>query len=87
MADMVSSVSPKGQVTVPVQIRRLLGIKPKDKVAFRVEGKRVELTPARTRLDESYMAIPALKRKRSWKEVEAAVADEQAAHAAEEGRQ
>ena len=34
---MESSVSPKGQVTIPVEIRRLLGVKPKDKVVFRVE--------------------------------------------------
>ena len=86
MSEMVSSVSPKGQVTVPVAIRRLLGIKPKDKVAFRVEGKRVELTPARTPLDESYMAVPALRRRRSWKEIEAAIAGEQASRVASEGQ-
>jgi AbrB family looped-hinge helix DNA binding protein len=82
---LVSSVSPKGQVTVPVEIRRLLGIKAKDKVAFRVEGKRVEIAAARSALDESYMAVPALKRRRAWKEVEAEVADEVAARTAAEG--
>ena len=86
MTDLMSSVSPKGQVTVPVEIRRLLGIKPKDKVTFRVEGTRVEIAPARARLDEGYMAVPALKRRRSWKELEAALAAEQALNAAAEGQ-
>ena len=34
MKEMLSSVSPKGQITIPVAIRRLLGVKPKDTVAF-----------------------------------------------------
>jgi AbrB family looped-hinge helix DNA binding protein len=34
MNEMLSSVSPKGQVTIPAEIRRLLGVKTKDKVAF-----------------------------------------------------
>ena len=86
MDELISSVSPKGQVTVPVQIRRLLGIKPKDKVTFRVEGGKVEIAAASAQLDASYMAIPALKRRASWKEIETAVSEEQAQRVAGEGR-
>jgi AbrB family looped-hinge helix DNA binding protein len=82
---MLSSVSPKGQVTLPVEIRRMLGIKPKDKVAFRLEKGKVELTPAPSPLQDSYQAIPALKPPRSWKEIEAVVAEEVAHGAATEG--
>ena len=85
MKDMLSRVSPKGQVTLPVEIRRRLGIKPKDKVAFRLEQGKVELTPARSALAESYQAIPPLKPSRSWKAVEALVAEELADNAAREG--
>jgi AbrB family looped-hinge helix DNA binding protein len=85
MKEMLSSVSPKGQVTLPVEIRRSLGIKPKDKVAFRLEQGKVEITPAPSPLADSYQAIPALKPPRSWKEIEALVSEEIAQDAAREG--
>ncbi|HLC23545.1 MAG TPA: AbrB/MazE/SpoVT family DNA-binding domain-containing protein [Dehalococcoidia bacterium] len=37
-----SSASTKGQVTIPAQIRRLLGIAPHDKLAFVVEAGSVQ---------------------------------------------
>jgi AbrB family looped-hinge helix DNA binding protein len=77
MKEMLSSVSPKGQVTLPIEIRRKLGLKPKDKVAFSLEGRAVKLTPA-SPLDESYQAIPPLKPPRSWKEIEVLAAEEHA---------
>ena len=43
MPRFVSSVSPKGQITIPMEIRKRLGIKSKDKVAFEVEGDTVTL--------------------------------------------
>jgi antitoxin PrlF len=48
---LVSSVSPKGQVTLPIEIRRLLGIKPKDKVAFSVDQGEVRIIPVRYSLE------------------------------------
>lgn len=85
MKELLSSVSPKGQITIPVEIRRLLGVKPKDKVAFKVERGKVEIAPAPSPLEESYQAIPPLTPPRSWKEVEAMVAEEIAQNAAREG--
>ena len=85
MKELLSSVSPKGQVTIPVEIRRLLGVKPKDKVAFKVTDGKVELAPTASPLTESYMAIPALAPARSWKEIEQLVAEEHAAEVAREG--
>jgi len=85
MKEMLSSVSPKGQVTLPVEIRRSRGIKPKDKVAFRLEQGKVELTPAPSALADSYQAIPALQPLRSWKEIEALVSEEIAQDVAREG--
>lgn len=85
MKRMLSSVSPKGQVTLPAEIRRALGIKPKDRVAFRLENGKVELRPAPPAVQESYQAVPALKPPRSWKETEALVREETALNAAREG--
>jgi AbrB family looped-hinge helix DNA binding protein len=41
-----SSVTTKGQVTIPVHIRRLLGLSPRDRVAFLVKDGKVELAAA-----------------------------------------
>lgn len=46
MQQHVSSITQKGQVTIPADIRRLLGLAPHDKVAFVVEADQVRLTPA-----------------------------------------
>ncbi|HEX3246384.1 MAG TPA: AbrB/MazE/SpoVT family DNA-binding domain-containing protein [Chloroflexota bacterium] len=43
MSQRISSVSSKGQVTIPVEIRRLLGVVAQDKVAFVVEDDAVRL--------------------------------------------
>lgn len=42
-----ASVTQRGQVTIPAEVMRLLGVKPREKVVFEVHGNRVELMPAR----------------------------------------
>lgn len=42
-----SSISSKGQVTIPSEIRARLGLKPGDRVEFVVEGGRTILRPDR----------------------------------------
>jgi antitoxin PrlF len=41
-----STVSSKGQITVPLEIRRRLGLKEGDRVEFVVEGERTIIRPA-----------------------------------------
>lgn len=45
---MMSTVTTKGQVTIPKPIRDAMGIIPNDRVAFIREGERVLLQPIRT---------------------------------------
>jgi antitoxin PrlF len=45
---MLSTVTTKGQVTIPKPIRDALGIGPNDRIAFIQEGERVFLQPLRT---------------------------------------
>jgi antitoxin PrlF len=45
---MFSTVTTKGQVTIPKPIRDALGIGPNDRIAFIREGERVLLQPLRT---------------------------------------
>jgi len=44
MKELQSTVTAKGQVTIPVEIRRLLKFKSHDKIAFILEGDHVRLT-------------------------------------------
>ena len=46
MRRLHSRVTTKGQVTIPVEIRRMLGVQPHDRVAFEVENGHVRLARA-----------------------------------------
>lgn len=46
MREFLSSITRKGQVTIPAEIRRLLGVAPHDKVAFLVEDGQIRLAHA-----------------------------------------
>ena len=48
---MLATVTSKGQVTIPKEIRDLLHIRTNDKVDFVVDGDRVLLAPVKTLLD------------------------------------
>ena len=85
MKELVSSVSPKGQVTIPLEIRRLLGVRPKDKVAFYLEGDSVKIVPLRSELAAIYRSVPALDPPRSLEEISRIAWEEHAQHVAQEG--
>ncbi len=48
---MLSTVTTKGQVTIPKEVRDLLHIQPNDKVDFIIEGGRAILVPVKTLRD------------------------------------
>jgi AbrB family looped-hinge helix DNA binding protein len=62
-----STLSSKGQITVPLEIRRRLGLKEGDRVEFVVEGERTIIRPAQPAKNpfEKYAgALPAFRSKR-----------------------
>ncbi len=44
---MNSTLTSKGQITIPGEIRKRLGLKAQDKVEFSIEGERIILLPVR----------------------------------------
>ena len=52
-----STVTRKGQVTIPLQVRRLLGLKPNSRVVFSVEGDKVYLAAEAETLESIYGAV------------------------------
>jgi AbrB family looped-hinge helix DNA binding protein len=62
-----STISSKGQITVPLEIRRRLGLKEGDRVEFVVEGERTIIRPAQPPENpfEKYSgALPAFRSER-----------------------
>lgn len=51
MREITASLTTKGQVTVPVEVRRELGLDPGTKVVFVIDGGVVRLQPARFTLE------------------------------------
>lgn len=68
--EVAATVTSKGQVTIPKQVREALGLAEGDQVLFRVEGQRATLarTPELLELAGS-VSVPAAKRGVSWDEV------------------
>ena len=76
-----STISSKGQITVPLEIRRRLGLKEGDRVEFVVEGERTIIRPARAAKNpfEKYAgALPAFHSKGEIDEWVGSLRDEEA---------
>lgn len=57
MKEITTTITQRSQVTIPVEVRRLLGVKPKDKIAFAIEGGQVRLVPASFSLESVYGSV------------------------------
>jgi antitoxin PrlF len=80
MTEIVATISSKNQITLPVDVRRRLGVKAADKIAFVVsEGGRVELRPVKYTLDSILGSIEALPHETPDLESEIAAAVEEEA--------
>jgi len=74
----VGTVTKKGQVTIPLSVRKLLGVKAYDKVAFRVSEGRIELLPAHMSLEAAFGAVRPRSRPEDWKAASRLARDEHA---------
>ena len=80
-----SSISPKGQITLPADIRKELGLKPKDRVAIELQDGRISIQPAVSRLRLHYQRAGKLNQPLTWHEIEEIAHEEHAERAAREG--
>jgi AbrB family looped-hinge helix DNA binding protein len=61
MREFVSSVTSKGQVTIPIAIRKHLGVSTPDKIAFVLDDEgRVAIRPARLTWESVRGIVPPL---------------------------
>ena len=58
MREFTTTTTQRNQVTIPVEVRRTLGLKPRDKVAFTIEdGGQVRLSAAAFSLETAYGSV------------------------------
>lgn len=76
MANLTTSLTSKGQVTIPVEIRRLLGLRPHDRVRFTVRDGQVFVERAHLSLEEAFAAVPPRYTNKDWSEIKREVAEE-----------
>jgi len=80
-------VSAKGQITLPAEVRKRLGIRPKDRVDVQMDDEAVTIRRGGG-LEQIWSGLPARARVRTglqWKEIEEIAHDEHAENAAREG--
>ena len=85
--EIAATVTSKGQVTIPKQVREALGIEAGDRVVFRVEGYRATLARTPDLLElEGAVSVPAARRGASWDDVRRTARNSRAARVARSGR-
>jgi antitoxin PrlF len=73
----IGTVTQKGQVTIPVEIREHLGVQPNDRVAFTVrDGEVVLQKPTMLNLGDVFGAITPRKRPEDFKALRDAAIEE-----------
>lgn len=79
--EFISTLTGKGQVTVPAEIRRALGLKSQDKVVFRLVDDKVTLEPLPMTLEEAYGSVEPLQTPEDFAVLRAAVREARVANA------
>jgi len=59
----LSTLSSNGQTTIPIEIRKWLGLQPSQKILYRIEEGRVVMEAAGASADELYGSLSAVGRK------------------------
>lgn len=85
MKEIVTTLTQRGQVTVPAEVRRLLGLKPRDKVAFTIDEDQVRLKPASFTVETAFGSVPPATRTEDFKALACAAREEKVRHEHEAG--
>ena len=84
LKEHIRRITSKGQVTVPADVRKKLGIKPGETIVFRIREDRVELDRAPMSLEEAFGSVPPLNRPEDFEALGQAAWDEHARKVVEE---
>lgn len=68
-----STLTSKGQTTLPKEVRDQLHLQPGDRIEYVTEGSRVYLAPATMTLDQFCQLLPASPKKHTIEEMNGAI--------------
>lgn len=80
MKEILTTITTRGQVTVPVEVRRRLGLKPHDKVAFTIDDAEVRLRPVAFSLESVFGSVEPLSTTTDLKQIERDAWEEKVGH-------
>lgn len=69
MQEFEAIVTENGQVTIPVKIRRMMGLRPGDRVRFQVEGNVIRIERASSKLLAGFGAVSPIKRPEDYRKL------------------
>ena len=69
MTERSTTVTSKGQVTIPGEIRKALGIKPKDRVAFELVDGYARLRPAKSFVEATFGTVTPIRRPEDFRKL------------------
>lgn len=84
MKEIATTLTQRSQVTVPAEVVRLLGLKPRGRVVFTIDDGKVYLTPAPFTLESAYGSVRPVARPTDWESVSRAAKDAKAEEAVRE---
>lgn len=77
--EYIATITSKGQVTIPIEVRNQLHLSPQDKIIFRVvEGNRLEVEPLPMTLEEAYGSVSPLNQPEDFAAMKRIIDEERA---------
>lgn len=73
-----ATLTERGQVTLPMEIRRMLGVRPNETVTFEVEGNSIRVVPSKFTVERVRGSVPALAERASLEDICEIAGDEHA---------
>ena len=77
MKTITTTITQRGQVTIPSYVRKILQVSPRDKVSFLIEdNKSVRITPVRFDLEDVFGSVRPTKKPEDFKKLSRDVKEE-----------
>jgi len=69
MREITTTLTKKGQVTVPVEIRNFFGLKTNDKITFKISDGIVQISPAKYSIEDVYGIVKPINKPENFKKI------------------
>lgn len=67
--EYIQTVTIKGQVTIPAEVRKAIGVKPNSQVTVRLQEGKVVIEPVAMTLEESFGSVKPITRPENFKQL------------------